>query len=376
MSVWVVVGGQFGSEGKGKISAYITEAEGIDACVRCGGPNSGHCFVDDNGRLIKLRQLPTGYIRPGTELFIPAGGLIDLNVLKSEIDTFAVDHHRLHIDADAMIVLDQDRAAERARDLNERHGSTLSGTGSAVARRALRERDVVLARDATPNAPWLAKYLVFNTASELNRLVDSGKKVLVEGTQGCGLSLFHSGHYPKVTSRDTTASGFLSECGLSPFLVTEIVLVIRTFPIRVWGEQSGPLPGEIDWNTLEEESRQGHSVAEYTTVTNKLRRIARFDFEQVKRAVLLNRPSKIALNFLDYLDAANRAAVEYELLTDATKIFVDKLQSSLAVPVQYLGVGPSLSETLEVKPVLQSTSGILSAVRKYGIDRSGAAEVA
>ena len=73
--------------------------------------------------------------------------------------------------------------------------------------------------------------------------MDSGKKVLVEGTQGSGLSVYHSTFYPKATSRDTNAAGFISEVGLSPRLVSEIVLVFRTFPIRVAGVQAGPLRG-------------------------------------------------------------------------------------------------------------------------------------
>lgn len=74
MSVWIVVGGQYGSEGKGKVAAFLTKREEIDVCVRCGGPNSGHSFVDENGVAYLVRQIPTGFIRPQTRLLIPAGG--------------------------------------------------------------------------------------------------------------------------------------------------------------------------------------------------------------------------------------------------------------------------------------------------------------
>src|SRR5215469_420425 len=104
MSLWVVVGGQFGSEGKGKVAAYLTANEGIDICVRCGGPNSGHSFVDTDGIQHLVRQIPTGFIRPGVRLLIPAGGLIDPNVLKQEIDLLALDPRRLGIDRNAMII--------------------------------------------------------------------------------------------------------------------------------------------------------------------------------------------------------------------------------------------------------------------------------
>ncbi|MGE0406479.1 MAG: adenylosuccinate synthetase [Candidatus Korobacteraceae bacterium] len=87
MSLWVVVGGQYGSEGKGKISAFITLREDIDICIRCGGPNSGHSFVAEDGTTKLVRQLPTGFVNPKTRLLVPAGALIDLEVLKHEIDT-------------------------------------------------------------------------------------------------------------------------------------------------------------------------------------------------------------------------------------------------------------------------------------------------
>ena len=102
MSLWVVVGGQFGGEGKGKISAFVTQQEKIDICIRCGGPNSGHSFVTDSGDTILLRQLPTGYIRPQTRLLIPAGALVDLEVLRYELDMLRLDPRRVGVDRNVM----------------------------------------------------------------------------------------------------------------------------------------------------------------------------------------------------------------------------------------------------------------------------------
>src|SRR5207245_22569 len=104
MSLWVVVGGQYGSEGKGKVSAFITKQENIDICVRCGGPNSGHSFVDEHGRTIVLRQLPTGYVRSKTRLLIPAGALIDLDVLKNEIEALHIAPERIGIDPNCFVI--------------------------------------------------------------------------------------------------------------------------------------------------------------------------------------------------------------------------------------------------------------------------------
>lgn len=344
MGVWVVVGGQFGSEGKGKIAAWIVRERAIDICVRCGGPNSGHSFVDDDGHMVTLRQLPTGFVRPEARLLIPAGGLIDLNVLRSEIALLGLDHSRIGIDRHAMIISPQDRLSEESSGLRERLSSTLCGVGSAVARRALRSADVQLAREVAETEAWLQPYLT-NVSEEVNLGVNRGSNVLIEGTQGSGLSLYHSEHYPRTTSRDTNVSGFLSEVGVSPMVVTEVVLVLRTFPIRVSGEQAGPLFQELSWEQMSAEAGFREPVHEFTTVSRKLRRLGRFDWSAIVEAIQLNRPTKLALNFTDYLDARNSGARSYAGLTSAAQNFVEKLER-FGVPVSWVGTGPALADTI------------------------------
>lgn len=345
MSVWVVVGGQYGSEGKGKIAAFITLQEHIDICVRCGGPNSGHCFVDETGEFRALRQIPTGYVRPETRLLIPSGGLIDLAVLRRELEMLGLGPDRVGVDRRAMVIEESDRIAEQKLNLRERLSSTLCGVGSAVSRRVLRGEDVRLAKDAAIGTTWLKPFLV-DVSAEINDGIDRGKRVLVEGTQGFGLSLYHSEAYPKTTSRDTSAAGCISECGISPRLVTEIVLVLRTFPIRVAGQQAGPMFEEVDWETVQRESGYPGAVAEYTTVTGKLRRVGRFDLDLTRRAVVVNRPTRLALNFLDYISAANRNVTDPSEMTIETWEFIDRIQQALHLPVSFAGVGPSIQGTL------------------------------
>lgn len=344
MSVWVVVGGQYGSEGKGKIAAFITLKEDIDICVRCGGPNSGHCLIDESGRMLALRQIPTGYIRPGTRLLIPSGGLIDLEVLKKELDLLRLGPDRVGIDRRAMIIEERDRQSERDLRLRERLSSTLCGVGSAVARKVLRGDDVHLAENMAIHEPWLKPFLT-DVSAEINEGVDRGKKVLVEGTQGFGLSLHHSQNYPKTTSRDTSAAGCISECGISPRIVTEIVLVLRTFPIRVAGQQAGPMFEETSWEEVQKRSGYPHPIAEYTTVTGKLRRIGRFDFDLARAAIAMNRPTAIALNFLDYIDFSDSNAAGWSELSTRSQQFVSRLET-LGVPVHYLGTGPETSRLI------------------------------
>ena len=295
-----------------------------------------------------LRQLPTGFIRPSARLLIPAGALVDLEVLKYELETFKIDPKRVGVDRNAMIIEESDKERERSLHLRERLSSTLCGVGSAVARRVLRADSVRTAELAGRQVPWLSP-LITNVSEEANVALDSGKNVLVEGTQGYGLSLYHTDSYPKATSRDTTAAGFLSEVGLSPLIVKEIVLVFRTFPIRVAGEQAGPLQDEIDWGILQQESGYPFAIEEMTTVTKKVRRVARFDWHLAADAIQVNRPSRIAINGLDYLGYANRGVRDESLLTRGATSFLDRLSALHGRTVWAWGTAPdTLRATISV----------------------------
>jgi len=345
MSLWVVVGGQFGSEGKGKVSAFITRQENIDICIRCGGPNSGHSFVDERGHTVVVRQLPTGFVNPRTRLLIPAGALIDPAVLKNEIESLGLGPERVGVDRKCFVIEECDREQEQALHLRERLSSTLCGVGAAQARRVLRAPDARLARDVVNEYRWIEPFLT-DVSDEVNSGLDRGKSALIEGTQGFGLSLYHSDFYPRTTSRDTTAAGFLSEVGVSPLRVTEVVVVFRTFPIRVAGQQAGPLKDEITWEQLRRESGYLSPIEERTTVTQKIRRVARFDWELAERAIEVNRPTRLALNCLDHLNARNAQATDVTALSDNAVSFIRKLELLGKVPVTLAGVGPTLDRVL------------------------------
>lgn len=356
MSVWVIVGGQYGSEGKGKVSAFITLKENIDLCVRGGGPNSGHSFVDEDGTTKVLRQLPTGYVNPHTRLLIPAGALIDPKILKYEIDSFGIDPSRVGVDQKCFVITEADRETERNLHLRERLSSTLCGVGAAVARRALRGGDAKLARDVVGEYHWL-RNLLTDVSEEVNRAADHGGKVLIEGTQGFGLSLYHSDYYPKTTSRDTSAAGFISEVGLSPRLVTEVVVVFRTFPIRVAGAQAGPLKDEITWEQIKSESGYPYDPTEMTSVTHKVRRVGRFDWELAEKAIEVNRPTYLAINHLDYLSYSNRGANRFEGLSPKAIEFIEDLSHKAQAPVRLLGTGPGIDELIESTQPLAHVRG-------------------
>ncbi|ULA68550.1 MAG: Adenylosuccinate synthetase [Nitrospira sp.] len=342
MPLTVIVGGQFGSEGKGKVTSHLALRDNVDIVVRCGGPNSGHT-VDVEGQRYELRSLPAGFINPGTRLLLAAGCLINPEILLTEVKSTGTDPRRVGVDRYAGIISPSEGEEEAELRLRDRLGSTLSGTGIGVANRVLRKPDFKLAEDV----PELQEFLT-DVSAEVNEAVDKNGKVLIEGTQGFGLSVYHSPHYPYATSRDTTASGFLSEVGVSPRLVTDIIMAIRTFPIRVAGN-SGPLKDEITWEELRERSGYPTDIREFTTTTKKLRRLGLFDLELVRRAALVNRPTQIALHGIDYLSWHNKSLREYEELTSDTKSFIERMEPFFSSMISMIGTGPANEELIDVR---------------------------
>ncbi len=332
MPATIVVGGQYGSEGKGKVVALLAKRSESPWLVRCGGPNSGHT-VTIQGHDIVLRQVPSCAEPNRATFLLSAGCAIDQSVLLREIDLLEIPRDKIIVDPRAVIVIDKDREDER-RELKD-IASTCSGTGSAMARRLLRAGNVMLAGDSEV----LAKRCRIQTiAPLLHEELDLRRDVIVEGSQGFALSLLHGDKYPFVTSRDTTASGFASEVGLAPNSIDKVVLVIRTYPIRVSGP-SGPFNNEISWDAIRESSGAPHAMPKFTSVTHKLRRVARFDMEAVKRACQYNRPTSLAVMGLDRLDYGNTNVTSWGALTESAQTFIANLESSTGVAVEMVGTG-------------------------------------
>lgn len=344
MSLTIVVGGQFGGEGKGKIVSHLAVMDDVDYVVRCGGPNSGHT-VDLNGKRWVLRSLPAGFVNPRTRLLLGAGTLINPDILLQEMEYCRINPSKLGIDFNAGIITKEDEQHEKILELRKRIGSTLTGVGAAVARRVLRDGSFHLAKDEPKLEPFLT-----SVSGETNSALDRNLKVVVEGTQGFGLSLYHSRFYPYATSRDTTASAFLSEIGVSPLRATSVIMVLRTFPIRVGGN-SGPLENETTWEKLQELSGYPYTIRELTSVTNRLRRIAFFDIDLIKEAAIVNNPTEIALNGVDYLDYQNKGARRIEDLTRAAREFIDNVQKETRIKVSFVGTGPINEEIIDIRNV-------------------------
>jgi adenylosuccinate synthase len=332
MPISVVVGGQFGSEGKGKVAHRIACQEHASIVVRVGGTNSGHTAIDDSGKTWALRQLPVSVLAPGTKAVLPAGSVIDPEIFVREVQALRLGPERVIVSRYATVISDEDKQAEQAEGLVDRIGSTGSGTGAALARRMSRHSGgAILASEHSV----LKEYL--GDASSIMREALSRKRLIViEGSQGFGLSLLHGGYYPKATSRDTTAGTFIGEAGLSPRDVKDITLVLRAHPIRVAGN-SGPLKGETSWTEIARAAGLPDDYRELTTATRKVRRVGAFDPELVRRAIEVNNPTRIVLNHFDYVDTSIREG----LIHDRAVEFLEKVERSIGRAIDWLGTGPA-----------------------------------
>lgn len=321
MPVTVVVGGQFGSEGKGKVSYITAQRHQATVAIRSGGSNSGHTAYDSDGRRHIFRHLPTAALLPDILCILGPGSLIDPDILRDELERIELPPQRLNIDPMAFVITEAHRNQETSSGLSDRIGSTMSGTGAALIDRISRRPDVDLAR----SHPFLRQFVRDPVRDLLRQVLGRGERVVVEGTQGFGLSNLQSPDYPFVTSRDTTAAAFVSEAALSPMDVDQIVLVIRSHPIRVDGN-SGPLPLETKWSEVGRLTSQT-GLVEHTTVTGRIRRVADFDGAIVRAAIAANAPTTIVLNHIDYLG------------TQATA-FVERVEASIGRTVDWLGTSP------------------------------------
>jgi len=346
-SVDVIVGGQFGSEGKGNIASYLAPEYGC--LVRIGGPNAGHTVYQEPKKYI-FHQLPSGTLAaPDASLVIGPGAVISVPALLKEIAENDVTPERLSIDPGAMVISRADVDYEAAT-LVRSIASTGQGVGKATARRILRgaDPDPVELAGAMP----LLRPFVRPTIEVLEDQFARGRRVLLEGTQGTGLSIYH-GLYPYVTSRDTTVSGCLAEAGISARRVRRIVMVVRTYPIRVQNPprtSSGPLSQEISWEEMAR--RSGYSVdelkaAEVGSTTGRLRRVGEFDWRLLRLSATLNGPTDIALTFVDYVSKTNRTARRFEQLNSDAIAMVAEVEAVGSARVSLIAVGPQPSNIID-----------------------------
>lgn len=357
-----VVGAQFGSEGKGNVVAHI--AKDYAHHVRVGAANAGHTIyvpekfgsAEVSGEFEKhvMQQIPcAAYANPGARVYIGPGALISPEIFGGEL-RFLADWRKerglppivVEVDYRAQVIHEAQIEEEVASGLGDRIGSTSArareGIGVAQADRVMRSKRCLTAQESFCDTSFPEWDLVHITDVPMlldYRARDTG--ILLEGTQGTDLSLT-TGMFPYVTSRNTTSAGLCADAGVAPTKLDRVILVARTYPIRVAGE-SGPFASgsrEIRWGQIGIDPEN-----ERTTVTKLLRRVATFSLEQIQKACVLNGATEIALMFCDYLEPsiAGECGQQFNLpLGRYSKVqeLITLIEAATDTPVTILGTGP------------------------------------
>ena len=348
MSNTILVGAQWGDEGKGKIIDFLTESAQI--VVRSqGGNNAGHTVIVGGTKYV-LHLIPSGILRPGTLCVIGNGVVLDPIAVAAEIDGLrdkgiSVTPQNLMISDAAHLVLPYHRLLDEAREASRgagKIGTTKRGIGPAygdkIARVGLRvadllqsdsfeqklaarilENNAVLAAQGLPGleltdvlpsllaAAESLRPFIANTVVYLHEAVSAKKEILFEGAQGTFLDIDH-GTYPYVTSSNTTAGGACTGSGVPPHKIDKVLGVIKAYTTRV-GE--GPFPTEN-----EQLSDMLHGMGrEFGATTGRARRCGWFDAVAVRYAGMINGIDELAVTNLDGLDtlASVKVCTHYEL---------------------------------------------------------------
>ncbi|WP_029893453.1 adenylosuccinate synthase [Desulfohalovibrio reitneri] len=350
MSNTVVMGAQWGDEGKGKIVDLLTER--AEAIVRFqGGNNAGHTLVVE-GRTLILHLIPSGILHPGKICLIGNGVVLDPAVFLKEVDTLIekdvpAGPERLMVSRRTHLILPYHKALDAAREAalaGGKIGTTGRGIGPCYedkasrvgvrasdladmdlvrqkVERALTEKNALLemyggeaisADSVMEGLETLAERLlpyIQDVPGTLGEYMDSGRSVLFEGAQGTFLDIDH-GTYPFVTSSNTVAGNAAAGTGCAPSRLNEVVSVVKAYTTRVG---SGPFPTELDDACG---VHMGEKGAEFGATTGRKRRCGWLDVVLLREAVRLNGPTSLALTKLDVLGGLDElkicTAYEYE----------------------------------------------------------------
>lgn len=322
----VLVGGQFGDEGKGKITSYLVMKDKPKIVVRGGvGPNAGH-RVEYKGKTYGMRQLPCGFVYEKAKVMIGAGVLVDPDVFLREVEMVKAKG-RAFVDP-RCTVIEQKHREEDASEVGQRIGTTKTGCGPAWGDRV--KRVAKLAQDE----PRLKPFLI-----DVAKAVNREKNVFIEGTQGFMLSVLY-GTYPFVTSKDISASSIAADVGLGPKSIDNVVMVIKSYTTRVG---NGPLKNEV---SVHEAERLG--MQEYGTVTGRPRRTSLdLHWEDLRRAVEINSATYLALTKIDVRFPGNQRVKKYSKLTKEARKFIENIEKKIGTPVGIIGTGPDVFDVVD-----------------------------
>jgi len=352
MSLTVITAGQYGGEGKGLISAYLTWKEGFKWLVKTGGPNSSHSFYF-KGKLYKVRMLPAGaIINPMATIVYPAGCLLYPPQLQKEIQEHQFQG-RILIDRQTGIITDEVIYIQQKDPYYESVGSTLTGTGYANANRA--KRRLLLAKDADEQLSIIPDlFELVDTKALLEKAYNSKNKILIEGCQAYGLSNYH-GQYPYVSSRDNTVNALMSQVGLGPKFVDRILLVIKCFPTRN-RHGKGELLHELDDRFLEKAEPVLYEYGGGNYEHGDLRRrVGLFNMKLLKEAIRANTPDGLVVTGLDKVKDLMHLN-EIKDWYKSPEEFLDEIEAEVNVNVVISNWGNSLESVKELikSPITKS----------------------
>lgn len=246
-----VIDGEAGSCGKAKVIGEIATDKSIKlgASVTNCMPNAGHTFVDEKGNATIFRNIPVSSVNPNTELFIGPGSAIDMGIFKEEYERVRNYLGDRKIYVHEMVPLIDERHKQYERE-HIKSGSTFKGCGAVTSEKVIRDKKLEFFKTfknaiVCSNYEWLERLY--------QHLDNPSEYVMLEGSQGCDLSLNHSGNYPYVTSRNVSTAQLLADCGISAERLLQTIMVIRPFPIRISNiTKSGEIFYTGDYGTGEE----------------------------------------------------------------------------------------------------------------------------
>ena len=338
---YIIMDGQWGSSGKGLIAGKLALDRKPDGVACNFGPNAGHTFISEEIGPIMTQQLPSGIVHTGAKIFIGPGAVINPEILLAEIDKFA-DYNvaeRLYIHPRAAVVTQADISLESG--IMGVIGSTKKGVGAALMRKVSRVDSGLptVARDVHSLKDYVVDEVLYDT------LLFGCEVVQVESAQGFELSLNHGTDYPHCTSRDVTPEAILNDVGIPRRFLKEVIVALRTYPIRVGHEysengeilgNSGPdYPGqeELTWGHLSD--KLGIPLEEKTTVTGKIRRVFEWSWPQFNRAMHMIGPCSLFVNFVNYLTPEEKVGFLHDIVINGERF---------GARLEWVGEGPSYED--------------------------------
>jgi adenylosuccinate synthase len=348
----VVIDGQWGSSGKGKLFGWIYNRAEVDVVIGDNMPNAGHTYVADNGVHYMSKALPLGSWFPNVRnaaigpysAFTMVRFIVELQQAR---EARGDSLWKPVVDPMAVVVVEGDAAQERNELFNI--ASTMQGGAEAVSKKVKRSSSAILARDV----PELAEF-VGDTGKLVRSSLSLGGIVISETSQGFDLSLNKGHSWPHVTSRDCLVGRAFDNAGVSPRQgVGSVIGCIRTFPIRVGAVSrdgnsydSGPYYEdqiETTWEALS--ASTGQKLLEMTTVTGRIRRVFTFSMIQLVRFMEHVRPSHLFVNFVNYLTDADSSLFDWKG-TDALLEEIEAKAEAYGCKFVLMGVGEADKQML------------------------------